>query len=91
MFFNFSYGEKEHFSAKKRYGSIPPLPNTALSETFHIQHPSAGIQRVDVINILGVTLSKWFPFNAHIDKIPMQTAQSMYALLVVCSGILFGS
>ena len=52
--------------------------------------PIPGIQRVDVIKILGVSLSKAFSFNVHIDNILMQAAQSMYALRVLRSHGLTG-
>ena len=52
--------------------------------------PTAGIQRVDVINILGVSLSKTFSFNAHIENVLRQATQSMYALRVLRSHGLTG-
>ena len=52
--------------------------------------PTAGIQRVEVMNILGVSLSKTFSFNIHIDNVLRQAAQSMYALRVLCSHGLTG-
>ena len=52
--------------------------------------PTAGIQRVEVMNILGVSLSKTFSFNVHIDNVLRQAAQSMYALRVLRSHGLTG-
>ena len=46
-------------------------------------NPLPGIQRVETLKILGVTLSQLLSFEPHIDKIVTQTAQSMYALRVL--------
>ena len=42
------------------------------------------------MNILGVSLSKTFSFNVHIDNVLRQAAQSMYALRVLRSHGLTG-
>ena len=58
----------------------------------HLTYPTPipGIQRIDMMKILGVTLSNTFSFNAHIDIALRQAAQSMYALRVLRSHGLTG-
>ena len=57
----------------------------------HLTYPTPipGIQRIDMMKILGVTLSNTL-FNAHIDIALRQAAQSMYALRVLRSHGLTG-
>ena len=52
--------------------------------------PIPGIQRIDMMKILDVSLSNTFSFNAHIDIALRQAAQSMYALRVLRSHGLTG-
>ena len=58
----------------------------------HLTYPTPipGIQRIDMMKILGVSLSNTFSFNAHIDIALRQAAQSMYALRVLRSHGLTG-
>ena len=58
----------------------------------HLTYPTPipGIQRIDMMKILGVSLSNTFSFNAHIDIALRQAAQSMYALRVLRSHSLTG-
>ena len=58
----------------------------------HLAYPAPipGIQRVDMMKILGVSLTSTFSFNAHIDIALRQAAQSMYALSVLRSHGLTG-
>ena len=52
--------------------------------------PTSGIQRVDMMKILGVTLTYTLSFNTHIDIVLRQAAQSLYALRVLRSHGLTG-
>ena len=52
--------------------------------------PTSGIQRVDMMKILGVTLTYTLSFNTHIDIVVRQAAQSLYALRVLRSHGLTG-
>ena len=58
----------------------------------HLTYPTPipGIQRIDMMKILGVSLSNTFSFNAHIDIALRQAAQSMYVLRVLRSHGLTG-
>ena len=58
----------------------------------HLTYPTPipGIQRIDMMKILGVSLSNTFSFDAHIDIALRQAAQSMYALRVLRSHGLTG-
>ena len=51
----------------------------------HLTYPAPipGIQRIDMMKILGVSLSNTFSFNAHIDIALRQAANSMYELRVL--------
>ena len=61
----------------------------------HLTYPTPipGIQRIDTMKILGVSLLNTFSFNAHIDIALRQAAQLMYALrvLTVLLGKPFGT
>ena len=58
----------------------------------HLTYPTPipGIQRIDMMKILGVSLSNTFSFNTHIDIALRQAAQSMYAFRVLRSHGLTG-
>src|SRR5688572_494310 len=50
------------------------------SKAIALPSPIPGIERVQEMVILGVTISDWIGFGAHIDKICCKARQSMFAL-----------
>ena len=62
-------------------------PKTKLSD---LPHPITHIERVDSMNILGVTLRFDLTFHEHVDGLVRKSAQTMYALRLLRSQGLHG-
>ena len=75
------------FNSTKSKEMIIRRPITKLSD---LPQPITYIERVDSMNILGVTLRFDLTFHEHVDGLVRKSAQTMYALRLLRSQGLHG-